>query len=239
MLLSCLFLLLISMQVEVTAIIDPLNKSTQRLMPILEAIREDLHLPLTLILAPNVDGSDDSLSLSSYYRFVANIGIPTASFSHLPKNHVLTMRLDAPEGWNVQQEAAIQDTDNLRCDSETRDCGDEQYIAAVQQVCVRDSNACSSATPTPALRNVARVEYGLVTLLFFGQCYDLENGVPPYGLQLTLTKSAFHADASGLITKHLSPYLQDVLEGSQSRAGHYSDTLVMQNLGFWQLRALP
>ena len=81
-------------------------------------------------MAPTFDISKDLSSLNSYYRFVAGTGNPAATFSHLPKNHVLTMRLDVPEGWNVQQLAATQDTDNLRCDSEAHSCGD---TAAVRQ----------------------------------------------------------------------------------------------------------
>ena len=220
---------------EVTAIIDPLNKDVQRLMPILEAVRDKLHLPLRLVLAPTFDSSRDPLPLSSYYRFVAGTGTPAAIFSQLPKNHVLTMRLDVPEGWNVQQISAIQDTDNLRCDLKTNACGD---TAAMKQTCAI-SNTCSEIPPNPSARNVAVVEYALITLLFFGQCYDLDNGVPPAGLQLTLSKASFRVHGSQLITKYLARHKEELPSANISETNHFSESIVMHNLGYFQLRTLP
>lgn len=206
-------------------------------MPILEAVRDKLHLPLRLVLTPTLESNKDSLSLSTYYRFVAGAGNPHAVFSHLPKNHVLTMRLDVPEEWNVQQVAAIQDTDNLRCDASTNECGDMVFSQSISSL----EEACSEPSLNQAARNVARVEYGLVTLLFFGQCYDLDNGVPAAGLQLTLNKASFRVHGSRLITKYLSypggktaPLFADA-----NLKTRFSESIVMHNLGYFQLRAVP
>jgi hypothetical protein len=193
---------------------------------------------LRLVLAPTFDSSRDPVSLSSYYRFVAGTGNPDALFSHLPKNHVLTMRLDVPEEWNVQQVAAVQDTDNLRCDSTTNECGD---FVASQFTCALEET-CSEPSLNYAARNVAKVEYGLVTLLFFGQCYDLDNGVPAAGLQLTLNKASFRIHGSKLITKYLSFPGQKIASGVSvyaNQTAHFSESIVMHNLGYFQLRTLP
>ena len=59
--------------------------------------------------------------MTSYYRFV--LDQEEAFFYHLPTNHILTLRLDVPEQWDVQQTFSIQDTDKLECD--VHHCGDD------------------------------------------------------------------------------------------------------------------
>ena len=106
-----------NLQVKVSVILDPLTEPTQRAAPLLLAIRDYLKLPLRLILAPRKTVQNDAL-LSSYYRFVADptavpdTNPPEASFQNLPTNHLLTLRMDVPELWDVQQAHAVQDADN-------------------------------------------------------------------------------------------------------------------------------
>ena len=52
-----------------------------------------------------------------------------ALFENLPTNHMLTLRMDVPETWDVQQAYAIQDTNNLRCNSRNG-CGDDDDVLA-------------------------------------------------------------------------------------------------------------
>jgi len=226
------------LQVKVTVILDPLSNPTQRVAPILMAIRDHLKLPLRLVLAPRMKvAGEDELPLTSYYRFVADplrtsTGTPPAAFfRNLPTKHVLTMKLDTTEAWNVQQLAAIQDTDNLRCE-DVGACGDSAFESALE------GNAEGDAVSVPSvvdwdLSDLTVVEYALKGLMFFGQCLDMEEGAPPNGLQLTLTKST---NTNLKLFKSLSD-----APSSHSELGikHYSDTLVMQNLGYWQLRARP
>jgi len=56
------------------------------------------------------------LPLRSYYRFVADpldgleleeYSRPKASFEGLPANHVLTIRMDVPEPWDIQQSSVV------------------------------------------------------------------------------------------------------------------------------------
>jgi len=111
---------------------------------------------------------------------------PHAKFQSLPRQHILTMRMDTPEIWNVQASKAAQDMDNLRCDSLL--CGDD------------------GTTTT-------RVEYNLKNMIVVGQCFDWVEKSPPNGLQLVLNRAR---------------------DGSP-----FSDTLVMKNLGYYQLKAQP
>ena len=99
--------------IQVTAVLDPLTEFTQRVIPILLILRDQLHLPLTLILAPSSSSETTSTStnrglpLTCYYRFV--LDQEKALFDHLPTNHILTSRSDVPEQWDVQQKNSIQD----------------------------------------------------------------------------------------------------------------------------------
>jgi UDP-glucose:glycoprotein glucosyltransferase len=81
-------------------------------------------------------------------------------------------------------------------------------------------------------------------LLIFGQCYETNNG-PPNGLQLTLSRTSTELNSEtksqdivevgmdGVIAENLDAYKYGVDEGI------YSDTLVMKNVGYWQLPANP
>lgn len=91
--------------------------AAQRLSPLLRIIRDELQYPLTVYFAPAelIDG-ESKVPITSYYRFVTHTeflpegSAPRAHFEHLPLNHVLTLRVDVPEPWNVQQSLAAQDT---------------------------------------------------------------------------------------------------------------------------------
>jgi UDP-glucose:glycoprotein glucosyltransferase len=217
------------LQVKVSVILDPLIEPTQRVAPLLLAIRDVLKLPLRLMIAPRKVVQND-FPLSSYYRFVAdpsalsNSKPSNALFENLPTNHVLTLRMDVPEMWDVQQSKATQDADNLRCDSRSG-CGD--YADVIYGG--RDSGI-----------EKATIEYGLKSLLFFGQCYDVSKNTPPNGLQLTLNR----ARSSDIHSKSVAEFHSD---GSQSLSNQVqllgsndsTDTLVMKTVGYWQLRANP
>ena len=195
----------------VTAVVDPVSDTAQRLSSLLLVIRDHLKLPLTVLLAPKsvLDG-DSKIPISSYYRFVSDSRVfqdvasgPIAAFANLPTSHTLTMRMDVPEPWDIQQSKSIQDTDNLRCEIQSG-CSDDDHDMI--------SRADESVH---GRRHLTRVEYSLKSLLFFGQCYE-SDGSPPNGLQLTLTSPSSPLNTSA-----------------------YSDTLVMKNVGYWQLRANP
>jgi UDP-glucose:glycoprotein glucosyltransferase len=217
-------------------VIDPLSDAAQRVSTVLQVIRDQLKIPLTLILSPAtlIDGESD-VPITSYYRFVADSNAmpdsatPKAHFSNLPANHLLTLRMDVPEPWDVQQTKTVQDTDNLRCD--------------LQAGCSDDAHLSNNDLDVPEGQHLTSVEYGLSGLLFFGQCY--EPGVSrTNGLQLTLSKN----DDLG-VEKHSKQDMEVGIDGSTSEylsndeesnsLSVYSDTLVMKTVGYWQLRAKP
>lgn len=218
----------VSVQVRLGAVLDPLSEAAQRLSPILLMARDHLQLPIDLVLLPqSVLDNDSKIPLTSYYRYVADHRsfsdsmYPMATFSNLPESHTLTVRMDVPEPWDVQQSVAVQDTDNLQCDVKSK-CGD---------VPVKDG------------RGLTKVEYELKSLLVFGQCFETK-GAPPNGLQLTLTRDS----KLGLRVK--DPIVEVGIDGSisissdsYSRSSYgeanYSDTMVMKTVGYWQLRSNP
>lgn len=74
--------------------------------------------------------------------------------------------------------------------------------------------------------SIVQVDFVLRSVLVAGQCADLTHKQPPNGLQLSL--HTVPADFSNANTSATSS-TDDVV----------SDTLVMQNLGYWQLKAMP
>jgi UDP-glucose:glycoprotein glucosyltransferase len=207
---------------EIFFVLDPLSTGGQRAVSLIELFREHLHFSLTALVVPRPETTE--FPLQNFYRFVSAphlahsvpatdagegetaaefVGITNdaaASFTQLPRQHVLTTRVDIPEPWNVQTARAVQDIDNLRCSAQR--CGD-------------------SLAEGERARDLTRVGYTLKNLLVAGQCFQAEAdqverlGSPPNGLQLTLSSLG------------------------QSAAATVSDTLVMQNLGYYQLQAQP
>ena len=191
-------------------------------------MRDTLKLPLTLQLAPakEIDG-ESKIPISSYYRLVSPAtsgnkqGEPVASFSNLPTDHILTLRMDVPEPWDVQQSRAVQDTDNLRC--EEGSCGDAAY----------SENTLAVATPY-----ATNVEYELKSLLFFGQCYET-GGSRPNGLQLSLYRQTSEAEDIAESVLALDGTIDSISDSGLHSNRPYSDTMVMKTAGYWQLRANP
>ena len=111
--------------VEVFAILDPLSETAQRAAGVLVWLRETLgaeHIDITIVLNPSIATSE--LPLSRFYRFVgggAAAAAPAAHFRNMPRQHILTMKVETPEAWIVQAERAEHDLDNIRL-------GDEQLM---------------------------------------------------------------------------------------------------------------
>ena len=181
----------------------------------------------------NLD-AESKIPIASYYRFVADPSAyqglesaPQARFSNLPTDHVFTVRMDVPEPWDIQQTKSVQDTDNLRCDLKSG-CSDDAASAKSQD-----------GVEMYQQRHVTNVEYGLSHLLFFGRCLETTMS-PPNGLQLTLSEHAAVTDKSKAHVKQVEVEADGSVrieeDGEDDQDGHYSDTLVMKNLGYWQLR---
>jgi UDP-glucose:glycoprotein glucosyltransferase len=182
---------------------------------------------------------ENRLPLSSYYRFALDpiatpdTNPPAALFSNLPSNHLLTVRLDVPETFDVQQSFAIQDADNLRCDAKYG-CGDKAHILA-------NGGEVPEGLQSTGDIDLTQIEYSLKSLLFFGQCYDATTSSPPNGLQLTLDRSKLpKQQAFGEVQVNPDGSIAYVSATDTTLTSHdHTDTLVMKTVGYWQLRANP
>ena len=140
-----------------------------------------------------------------------------ALFRSLPRQHILTVRMDTPEPWNVQATSASQDIDNLRCDAIS--CGDKKS----QQ------------------KELTQVTYTLKTILAAGQCFDVTDGnaagvgggmgpsIPPNGLQLTISASPIATISTDSYERYKADNNASVFNNSMLiEPPISSDTLVMQ-----------
>jgi hypothetical protein len=213
-------------ELSVTFILDPLSVAGQRAVSLMKLFRDSLCFHQTVVLTPRRELSE--FPLQNFYRFVVpssssqqvvatkdHSSVDTSRAAHfrsLPKQHTLTVRVDGPEPWNIQALAATQDIDNLVCKSTTDLCGD--------------------ITTAGVQTDVTTVSYVLKNILFTGTCvqhmYGQPHHVPPNGLQLTFTRLSFGES-------------QNQVEGAgyALRTTETSGTLVMQNLGYYQLQANP
>jgi UDP-glucose:glycoprotein glucosyltransferase len=210
-------------------VIDPLSVGGQRGLSLLELFHDHLHYSFSVVLVPPMEIT--KFPLEHFYRYVLSPQLPTssssssegisqqddegtfigASFTNLPPQHVLTTRTDIPEPWNVQTMKAFQDIDNLRCVKASSLSGGG---GKPQWKCGDIEQGDSRQQPNKK-KDLTEIGYNLKSLLVFGQCFEKSSssGVSaPNGLQLTLTPA---------------------LSSSSSVA---SDTLVMKNLGYYQLQ---
>ncbi len=187
--------------ISLVYVIDPLSIAGQRAAAVVQFVQQELKLHQTVVLVPDMEVTE--FPLQNFFRFVVGSssssattsGQAAAVFKNLPRQHTLTVRVDAPEAWNVQAYRAVQDIDNLVC--ENRRCGDVAGDSQEKTI----------------------ISYRIKSLLVAGQCFQdfHANPSPPNGLQLVMSR----------------------MTGDEGVIEHFSDTLVMQNLGYWQLQANP
>jgi len=195
---------------RIVYIVDPLSVAGQRAAALLSLVRDQLQLEQQVILTPKLDIASNEFPLQNFYRYVLggsaaanDVAAGRAAFKDLPRQHTLTVRIDAPESWNIQATVAQQDMDNLHCLSKD-DCGDSSADGVASQV--------------------TTVGYTLKSILVAGQCFETPRvitlfsgtSLPVNGLQLTLRSVGGGVGDAGSV---------------------HSDTLVMQNLGYFQLAA--
>lgn len=227
---------------QIQLVVDPLSVAGQRGIALLQLLRDQLQVPVTVVLVPKPSLSE--FPLQNFYRYVSADEGPSgaiARFQGLPRQHVLTVRVDIPEPWNVQSSAAVQDIDNLRCTS--RACGD----------------------PAHGNRELTKATYQLKNLLVYGQCVQTKHssgngeqsskgkkpkrprhvGYPPNGLQLTLSpldryqQQTLDLEGTGKnVCTSEETCIADLGNTTKNVIStRTSDTLVMQNLGYFQLQA--
>jgi len=97
--------------ISAVVVVDPLSLAGQRASSILQLFREQLRIPVTLVLTPMSDYT--AFPLQSFYRFTTGLRGGAVSLTALPRQHTLTVRVDHPEMWNVQAVESGHDLDNL------------------------------------------------------------------------------------------------------------------------------
>jgi UDP-glucose:glycoprotein glucosyltransferase len=206
--------------ISIVHLVDPLSLAGQRSASLISLFRDQLQMKQQVIFVPKLDISNNEFPLQNFYRYVlggsTSVNDPSAgraSYKNLPKQHTLTVRLDAPENWNIQATVAEQDGDNLQCKSKN-ECGDH----------LEKSDGSGSGTIVQT--STTTIGYKLKSILVAGSCFESAKvsvmdpfgmaKTPPNGLQLVLKNIAVVSGSIGEIQ---------------------SDTLVMQNLGYYQLAA--
>jgi UDP-glucose:glycoprotein glucosyltransferase len=199
---------------SVQAVINPLGKQTQQISPVIKLLHDVFDADTTIIMNPQLNLSDPPLQ--TMYRYV----LPSAAtdndistgavFSVLPIHHTLTLGIDVPDPWLVAPVTAQQDLDNLRLDD---------VVVAEEGTRKENKNEPSSSSSSSHSIYAVHAVYELEALLLFGSCIDLtslykgkQSTIHPRGVQLHL--------------------------GTPSHP-HVKDTLVMSNLGYFQLKAAP
>lgn len=146
------------------AVLDPLSRGAQRVMPLLNALKDTLasRLSIRIILNPMITLDDHPLS--SYYSYAAPLApmsiYPRAYFTMLPRNKKYTAYLDVPEAWLVTTAATNYDLDHLNLDE------------------------------VPDGVNSVEAEFQIEALLVTGHCIDVGKKKHPRGLQLVLRNAA-------------------------------------------------
>ncbi|XP_046852680.1 UDP-glucose:glycoprotein glucosyltransferase 1-like isoform X2 [Xenia sp. Carnegie-2017] len=174
--------------INVVAVLDPLSKDAQKLIPILMVLRNITEVNLKIYM--NCREKLSELPLKRFYRYVLTpnlqfddngnlVSEPRAEFTDIPETPLLTMNLDIPQAWMVEAVKSPYDLDNI-------------YLKEVEKMVVGN--------------------FELEYILIEGHCSDANTGQPPRGLQFTL--------------------------GTKSNLEQF-DTIVMANLGYFQLKASP
>ncbi|XP_038673760.1 UDP-glucose:glycoprotein glucosyltransferase 1 isoform X3 [Scyliorhinus canicula] len=173
---------------EVVAILDPISREAQRIVPLLMVLHQVINMKLKVFM--NCRSKLSEMPLKSFYRFVLEPELvftadnkltagPMAKFLEMPEIPLFTLNIITPESWLVESLHSPIDLDNIHFEE---------------------------------VEGIVSAEYELEYLLLEGHCLDVTVGQPPKELQFTL----------GM--KH-HPVMMD--------------TIVMANLGYFQLKANP
>eukprot|EP00041_Stephanoeca_diplocostata_P033270 m.1095789 g.1095789 ORF g.1095789 m.1095789 type:complete len:1625 (+) comp24304_c0_seq1:77-4951(+) len=167
---------------DVFAVLNPLSKEAQHIVPILTYIARVTSARVRVLLNPKDKISE--APLNRFYRTVvpdidAVEEFPTAVFNKLPTTPLLTLGMHVPPAWLIQAFDCPYDLDNIHLDTAP---------------------------------NGVHAIFKLENILVQGRCYQDVTYRPPAGLQVEL----------------------NTLRGTV-----YSDTIVMANLGYFQLKANP
>ncbi|KAI9373269.1 UDP-glucose:glycoprotein glucosyltransferase-domain-containing protein [Aspergillus egyptiacus] len=111
--------------ITISASIDPTSETAQRWLPILKALSKLDGVSLKLFMNPRNEIQE--LPIKRFYRYVldsepsfsddGSVSRPTASFSGVPVEALLTLGMDVPPSWLVAPQDSIHDLDNIKLSS--------------------------------------------------------------------------------------------------------------------------
>ncbi|PTU25160.1 hypothetical protein P175DRAFT_0490224 [Aspergillus ochraceoroseus IBT 24754] len=111
--------------ITIAASIDPTSESAQRWLPILRVLSKLDGVKLKLFMNPRDEIQE--LPIKRFYRYVldsepsfgadGSVLRPTASFSGVPVEALLTLAMDVPSSWLVAPKDSIHDLDNIKLSS--------------------------------------------------------------------------------------------------------------------------
>ncbi|KAJ0412974.1 UDP-glucose:glycoprotein glucosyltransferase-domain-containing protein [Aspergillus carlsbadensis] len=111
--------------ITIAASIDPTSENAQRWLPILKVLSSLDGVTLKLFMNPRDELRE--LPIKRFYRYVldsepsfsdeGSVLRPTATFSGVPVEALLTLGMDVPSSWLVAPQDSIQDLDNIKLSS--------------------------------------------------------------------------------------------------------------------------
>eukprot|EP01138_Halocafeteria_seosinensis_P009121 gb/GECG01009322.1/.p1 GENE.gb/GECG01009322.1/~~gb/GECG01009322.1/.p1 ORF type:complete len:1822 (+),score=218.11 gb/GECG01009322.1/:1-5466(+) len=201
--------------IDVVAILDPVSDAAQRVAPLLLTLRDQLGATVRLYYNPGTSYKENPLM--SFFRFVApgsqyymvKGGKDNRGLKEVTADHAMFTHLPGSPV-TLTTKVYTPEPWNVQESSATYNY-DLDNLRLGQQ-----SDGASEHI---------EIRYSLNNLLLAGQCDDSTLHQPPNGLQLILRNP--------LEGKNISA------EPNNTVDVYYSDTLVMQNLGYFQLKANP
>ncbi|PLB40912.1 putative UDP-glucose:glycoprotein glucosyltransferase [Aspergillus candidus] len=143
--------------ITIVASIDPTSEVAQRWLPILKVLSELASVRLRLFLNPREQISE--LPTKRFYRYVLDsepsfdddgaLSRPTASFSGVPIDALLTLGMDVPSPWLVAPKESIHDLDNIKLSS-VRDGADVDAIYALEHILIEGHSRDTTIRSPPS-----------------------------------------------------------------------------------------
>lgn len=179
--------------VDVLAIVEPLSRGAQRLLPLLTTLQRVVNMKVRVFF--NCIERHSELPLKTFSRFVLEPELAFSSdgsllkrsalFASMPLKPLFTLAMVTPENWLVEAIRSPHDLDNIHLEEV-----DGKGVWA---------------------------DFKLESLLLEGHCFEQSTGNPPRGLQIVLASGADNGKYKDVV----------------------GDTIVMANLGYFQLKAKP
>eukprot|EP00111_Clytia_hemisphaerica_P002468 TCONS_00007064-protein len=172
----------------VDAVMDPLSKDAQKLIPILMVLHESFNVEMNIFM--NCVSKHSEMPVKRFYQYVLQPELTfdingnlkndqEAIFKNLPHSALLTLIMDTPQSWMIAARGSNQDLDNI-------------FLGQANELVYGD--------------------FELEHIIIEGHASDANTHQPPRGLQFVL--------------------------GTQKQPDQF-DTIVMANLGYFQLKAYP